>query len=434
MPLDERRLLQILDRAADQGAKGAEVLFTRIEALSGRSAAGRLVEDHHRTSESVDVRVWLEGGAAGESTCLADDVTDGWESALAEALTRAGKAAPDPTAGPVGRLTGLDDGLGLMDRRYASTPIKERLAVIADAERGARKVDRRVKTSDFVYEDRFVERRFASSKGNRGHERGTVYQAGGTVELGDVVLRQQLDDRTFAGIASLPFGTVLAQRAVALQGRTVELPEGPLRVALAARLVGAIFEALAPAFRASVLEAGGNVLLGQELSDKVHLLDDGSMPGALRTTAFDDRGVAPVPLTLIRDGQVDGRYLAPSMARRLDTRPTGHVLCGEDRPRNLLVRGGSRSINAILSDGQGAVFNAEELHELVACDPATGQLELIVHGRSMNGTDELGIARHVRLRGDLVTVLSSVVDVSSDTDRFGHVDAPGYLLDGFVVA
>ena len=430
MPLEDRQLLQIIESAAAEGARGAEVLYSSRDTLTGRATGGRLADQGSDHTERVVLRVWLDGGREGVAVTERNNVSDQLPKLLTKALAKAEEADEDPTAGPVGRLSSPDDGLGLLDRRYSSTSERERLAVVADAERGARKVDRKVQTRDFLYEDVFVDRRFANSKGNLGRERGTLYRAQGTVTVGDVTLSQVLADRSWAGIASLPYGAVLAQRALALQGKVYPLPKGPLRVALSARLVAAIFGALAPAFDYAVLKAGKNALVGHTLSDKVHVLDDGSVAGALRTTAFDDRGVAPVALTLIRHGEVDGRFLDPSTARALDIRPTGHVLNDKNRARNLIVRGGSRSINAILSDGQGEVFQAEELHELVSCNPATGELELVVHGRAMNGTDELGVVRLARLKGSLIEVLSSVVDVSSDTDRFGHIDAPGYLLDG----
>ena len=44
-----------------------------------------------------------------------------------------------------------------------------------------------------------------------------------------------------------------------------------------------------------------------------------------------------------------------------------------------------------------------------------------------------GTACNVRLRGSLVDALKQLVSLSSDTDRYGHIDAPGMVLDGFSV-
>ena len=56
-----------------------------------------------------------------------------------------------------------------------------------------------------------------------------------------------------------------------------------------------------------------------------------------------------------------------------------------------------------------------------------------VSGTVVRKAVEKGPVRGIRLRGDLVTVLRRVVEVASDTDREGHVDAPGMLLEGFEV-
>ena len=61
----------------------------------------------------------------------------------------------------------------------------------------------------------------------------------------------------------------------------------------------------------------------------------------------------------------------------------------------------------------------------------SGEVRLPVHGRVFHGNQPEGSVINGRLVGNLIDVLQQVVEVASDTDRIGHVDAPGIIVDGF---
>jgi predicted Zn-dependent protease len=200
--------------------------------------------------------------------------------------------------------------------------------------------------------------------------------------------------------------------------------------------VASLIAALAERFSAEALSGDGWFLRprpdGRPAVDpRLHLQDDGAMPGGLRTRSFDDRGVAPVPLTLLREGRVDGRFVSPEAAHRLDARPTGHTRGGAQQPSNLILRSGTRSLSAALTDLGGISLQVDDLAGLPdGLDFATGQLGVRVHGVLLDGVRPIGVVRQRVLTGDLGVALNRVVEVCSDTDRIGHVDAPGLILDG----
>jgi predicted Zn-dependent protease len=66
-------------------------------------------------------------------------------------------------------------------------------------------------------------------------------------------------------------------------------------------------------------------------------------------------------------------------------------------------------------------------------DMQTGDMFAKVSGRLLTGSKPQGAVRNVSLRGNLIEVLSQIVDLTSNTDRHQHVDAPGLILDGFVL-
>jgi PmbA protein len=167
---------------------------------------------------------------------------------------------------------------------------------------------------------------------------------------------------------------------------------------------------------------------------RLHLLDDGTLPGGLRTTAFDDRGVTPVPLTLLREGWVNNRFFGPEEARQRGARPTGHAVGEGQRPTNLQLRAGTRSMNALLADVSDPVFVLDHVEDIAGVDLRTGKIEVLGGGTFIRAGKPVGCAYRVQVTGDLVDVLSRVVDVASDTDRVGSVDAPGLLVDGLSIA
>ncbi|MFT7520313.1 MAG: putative Zn-dependent protease, partial [Kiritimatiellia bacterium] len=280
---------------------------------------------------------------------------------------------------------------------------------------------------------------FMNTKGITLTEFDTVFRLEGAVRSPglDIELHEVIEDRSFASVASLPFGASMARRLKALEGEPVPV-DGPMRVMMPPRVTAAIFALLAPHFTLKALQEESSFLAqarqgGAAFDTKVHLLDDGRVTGALRTTSFDDRGVSPVPLTLIRDGVVSASYKGLVEARQRNQRASGHRR-GEDlHPTNLLVRGGTRTMNALLSEQSGLVLRLDHIRGLQrGLDIETGEIKVEASGVLFHGRQKvIGVVPMVRLTGNLVNVLRSVVELASDTDRFGHVDAPGMMVDGF---
>lgn len=438
--MDGRQLRERLEHGRKLGALGMELLYSEIAGAALSVVRGKVQQAELPVEESLTVRVWTEGGRAG----AAHGDPEAFDALLEAALAAAATAPEDPHAGPVGRQATVIGGLGVLDRRYDQLTDEDRVEVVTTAERAVRQVDRRLSAQDFWYRDRVRLRRFANTRGVLLEETDSLYEAGGgvttTAEGTPLDLRDHIQSRTFASIVSLPYGTTLARRAADLLQPAAEV-RGPIRVLLPPLPVARLFGALAARFQASSFgpEAAEPLFLqpradGAPVVDgRLHLQDDGTLPGGLRSTSFDDRGVCPVPMTLLREGRVDGRFVGPALAHAHDVRPTGHVTGDEQAPTNLILRSGTRSMNAALVDLGARVLIVDDLPDLSGLDFATGRLEATVNGVVVQGNKPIGAARAVRLRGELLRVLNQVVEVCSDTDRIGHVDAPGMILDGFVV-
>jgi len=420
----------LVGRALDEGARAAEVLAIRGTGLEIElPPAGGPVE---RPTERDDlfVRVWVDGGRVGRMRGRYDQAED----LIGQALAATFQSPESKVAGPMASIGGLASGLGTADRRYRNLSSEDRLDVVMGAERQVRAGDSRFRSSGFRYADSHTWRGLVNSRNLRLEEDATQYRIEGAVEGAGLSLNAFLEARSFASIASLPLGTSLVRRGAALMAKGRTIPAGPVRVVLPplpmARLVRLLGELFSPA---QLLSEGCFLSLPEDdtptMSAKFHIVDDGSRPGALRTRMFDDRGVPPVPLTLIREGRVAARFLDPEAARLLDTRPTGHCWGDELGPSNLLMRSGTRSLNALLTELEGLSLRVDDL-DVSGIDLRTGAVDLVVDGIVLDANKEVGAMRRVRLVGRLQDLLSNIVDIGNDTDRIGHVDAAGIIADG----
>lgn len=428
--MDSRlRLLEDWVRnARSRGAAGVEILHNAWMGHKMAMERGRVVSDASDEGESCTVRVWVKGGARGDASGSVDELDD----LLERGISAASSAESDAFAGPVDRLTGVIAGLSISDRRYPHIESEDRMDVLANGERTAKALDRRILAGRFDYRDRRMMRTYVSSRGVAMEEVSTKFEVCGRVGLAgagfDVVSR--MHSRSFSSIASLPFGSRAAQIAVAL-AKKGETLEGPVRVLLRSEAVATLINALADS-----LTGGPTFLFPSDgdrpiLDSRLHIVDDGAMIGGLRSASFDDRGVRPRPLVVLKDGVPEERYISLQHARRIETLPTGHQQ-GERRvPRNLIVRSGTRSVSATLGDLGGVVFSIEQLHDVSGLDVATGNVDIEVRGVILRNGEPVGAMASGRLTGSLQEVFANLVQLCSNTDRIGHVDAPAMVVDGF---
>jgi len=415
-------------------ARALELCLTRTERHDVVLKGGKPAHETEREA-TLTVRTWLDEGRTGEAT----GAPEALGALLDEALAAAGEADPDPLQGPVARQERELGGLGIDDRRRAQVEASHRESVLTGAWQTVRKASK-LTPRDFAYRDARTVRRYVNSRGVALEEAGTTFAVRGSAVAqspdGDFVLSERIASRRFSTVATLPLGEFLVRRAAAVRQPGETLEPGPVRVVLTPRATAQLFEHLGAAFTAARM-AAGDFFLGDPavaLDPRLHLLDDGLLVGGLRTRAFDDRGVAPVALTLLRDGRPDGRFLSVEEARRHEVRPTGHWLGGRLAPSNLVLKSGTRSVNALLAELRGPSLRVDDLPDLSGVDLVTGAARLPVHGEVMDANKAVGAMRHVVIEGSLLEILGELVEVCNDTDRWGAVDAPALITQGWTLS
>jgi len=430
-------LSRLIEQARRSGAQAAEVLYEQRSQLTITWERGSAGLPAQRDELSARVGVYLGEGRAAWCQITGSDVPQllaAAEPAMAAAVEQAAAAKPDPHAGPVERYDIVERGLGLLDRRQKHLSVEDRRSVLEDNAAGCRQVHPDIRVEYLGYDEQLTTRGYASSRGNSATERSSSYEATLRARMGRNGRRhtERAASRQFANIASMPFGVDLGQRMVQLS-TAASLPKGEPPLIMAATATAHLLRSLAPAFSASVVQDKSSFLAGcfgeRIASPKLHLIDDPALPGALLSRAFDDRGVPPAPVVLLREGVASGLYLDPVSAKIGDHRPTGHVLAGQLRPSNLVLRPGNRSRNAIGMDLNDYVV-LDNFHADQPIDLATGEVNSLIDLLVYQDHSYVGTAQGVRLAMPISQLLGSIVEIASDQARYAEVDACSLILEG----
>ena len=423
-------LLKIIDEAKALGAEHAELLVTRVDRAEHVWAEGRRAPAKKDSKTVVSGVVTLHEGQAVSFT-LPDLAGKGLKPALEAAINKAKKLPADPDGGPAERYPITLRGLSVDDPRYPNISEEDRDEVLL-INREACAESPGVDPTRITYQEQRRARSFVSSRGFDSVAADTLYHV--IVEGRDShsgrVLAHSAVARNFANVGSLPYGVELTRRLMDLRDE-VPMPPGEPALILESRVLAGLLRSIAPAFSAELVERGASFVSkapGGKLGNaRIHLIDDGGLTGAPYTLAFDDRGVSPMPIPIIREGVLGGLYHTPATARRHNARPTGHQLGGALVPSNLGFRSGNRSRTQMLG----------EVNLGLAPDHLTGKIDL------NNGTVDLrgpalvlergqrrGAVREIRVKTTIIELFTKVVEVASDQERHDGVDCATTLIRG----
>ena len=424
-----------INDAQRAGAKAATITSIKRTGGNIRMRSNRPGPEEPIATEELRVTTWLDRGKKGVATGHPDQIKD----LIADALGQAETASTKPLEGPVDRLLTPSTGIMINDRRYDRVTSEKRAELFASTLKSLQ-ADRRFKTKALTLNHIRQHRAFASTTGQVADEQSTEYALDTKVMVkyrsDEFPLAARTSGRAWSTIATLPLSANLARRADRLCIPGTERLSGEVNAILRPQATARIVEMLGRGLNQASLSSDSFFLTpdaGVNLSKVLHLVDDGRVPGGLRTQAFDDQGVSAVPVNLIREGHIGMTPLTAVQARADDTRPTGHFFDGQLRPSNLLLRSGTRSIHALLTERDGMYLTIDDLLDWRKFNPATGVLSGKLNAEVMRGRNPIAAMRNASFKVNLGQALASVTDVTSDTDRHDHVDACGLFLGGFII-
>lgn len=450
---DDKRGLAALDlldvcdalvrRAQQRGASQAEVYGERVSALSASLEQGALKGAQAAEHEAFGVRVFV-GNRLGYASVNRRDPA-ALDEAIDDAIAIAraadgddGNDLADPIATrPIG---------GLDDARVRDCGVDVAVDMAVKMLAAAKKADKRASVDSGSVSLSFGETAIANSRGLRVVDSDSAVQWG---LFGMAIDGKQVSsfDHAFDAVRGLDgvdvaaTGRLFAERVIALlKPKTTTAYTGPVIFSA---------EAFEEIFLATLLGAvdGDTVLKGRSrLADKrgariatrgFTIVDDGTLPGALGSAAFDREGRPHRRTVLVGDGVLHRFLYDVRAAKRANTLPTGHAQ-GSARSlpsigtTNILVSTGELDDDALLAAlGEGVYVNRFSGN----VDEVSGDFSGVAKGSFfVRGGKKRHAVKETLISGNVFELLNRIVALGSTAHRNMTTWCPHVLVDGVTVS
>jgi len=197
-----------------------------------------------------------------------------------------------------------------------------------------------------------------------------------------------------------------------------------------------LLEAFSPLFLGDYLVKDKTLLkdkVGERIaSDKVTLLDDGTMKRGFFTFPYDGDGIPQRRKPVIEDGVFRGFLHSLYTATKTGQEPTGNGIRGSYRElpqsgiTNLYLKEGKTPLKELLSDGE--VFLILEVMGLHTVDTVSGDFSLGASGILYNNGKKVSSVRGITVAGNIIELLKNVEEVGMDLKFYGNVGSPSVLV------
>lgn len=435
----------IVKQALAGGATDAECTISEGEEFSANVRMRELETLQEAGSRGVGLRI-LVGKRTG-SAYTSDFTKDGVALMVHSAMELAGITTEDPHLGlpdstELGSLS-ADLKLFSPDVAQLETPFKIELA--REAEAAALDTDPRITNSEGASFDTHLGRNiFANSRGFAAEYRTShcSLSAVPVAREGESMERDYWFSmaRGMAGLEKpAEIGRLAAQRALRRLGAVkVETQKVPVvfEPRTAKSLLGSIFEAVhgESIYRqASFLEGK----LGQKVAtEKLTVVDDGTIPGLFGSAPFDDEGVPSRRTVVIEKGVLKNYLLNTYTARKLGMKTTGNAARGIAGNAgighgNLYVQKGDKAPEDIIKSIRNGFYVTELMGfgvNIVTGDYSRGATGLWIRD------GELAFAvSEVTIAGALQNMLMDLEEIGSDLEFRGTTAAPTLCIGEMTV-
>lgn len=428
----------VIESAKKKGADMAEVYLSNSKELFIEVRDGRVETMKLAGERGMGLRV-MKGNRTGFAY-TSDLSTESAGLILDQALANATSAAEDQYRAMPGPAPGYPD-LDLYDRKIIDTSVEEKIALARTMEEEARKSDPRVKIIEgSSYTDAETEITLINSLGVDLSYKGAycgIYIAlvavQGTDSQTGFALNYSLGYDDLDGRAT---GREAAGRAVRMLGAKT-VPSQTLPVVFEPYVATGFLGLLAPALTAEAVQKGRSLFagkVGQKVaSDRINIVDDGSLPGGIASANFDGEGVPTSRTRLITGGALEGYLHNTYTAAREGVRSTGNGVRGsfkstpEVGATNFFIEAGGKGPEQIIGGIERGFFVTEVLGMHTA-NPISGDFSLGATGIMIEKGQFTYPVRGVALAGNIIDMMKKIEAVGSDLTFFGGRGSPTLLV------
>lgn len=405
---------ELIERALSRGADACEIIIRASTEFSVQVRLGQVETLKDSSSRGLGLRVFSEGRQASVST--SDLAPDALARLVDEAVELATSTSVDDTAGLPDSEDQADcvSDLDIFDPSIPQLSHEKKIEIALAAEQAARDADARILNSDGgIFKTRYGVNILANSSGFGGEYSFSscgLSAAPVAVENGKMQRDHWFDERRkFRELEDAQsVGRMAAQRTVRKLGaRKVKTQEVPVVFdpLTASQLLQSVFSAVSgdAVFRKQSFLYGH---LGEQVAtQRLTILDDGTLPGALGSRPFDDEGVCARRTVVIDHGVLCSYLLNSYTAKKLGMRTTGNAARGLAGPphvgsHNLFIEPGGASHDEIVASVREGLYVTDLIG--FGVNPVNGDFSQgaaglwIENGRLSYPVEEVTIASNLR--------------------------------------
>ncbi len=434
--MSERVLRETIKRAIAAGAHEADATLSVIERFSVE-ARGETVETlEQSTGRSLTLRVFVDGGQ--KATLATSDLGgDALDRFVREAVDAARHVAPDPHAGLPETVTPSKDdrALGIYRADVRKRAAEAKIADALELERRARARDPRIDNSAGSHvADNVATITLANSKGFSGTYRTSqaMRNAGPIARDGDErrVAHYGSAARGYGELESVEsIAETAARRALEMCGArkpaTMRCPVIFERD-VAAHVLSDVFAAL----NAQNVATGNSFFIervGEKLgSDRVNVVDDGTLPDSLGTSPFDAEGVPTRRTPVFRRGVLETFLYDTYYGRKLGTASTGNASAGGIGPNNFYLEAGTGTLDELIAATPRGVLILDTIG--FASESATGTYSRGARGFMIEGGERAYPIDGFTVAGNFIEMLAGIDGVADDLRFDATIVSPSFRI------
>jgi PmbA protein len=435
----------VVRMARERGVSGAECTIAEGEEFSANLRMREVESIKQAGSRGAGLRVVM--GRRTGSAYTSDLTSGGIRQMVDSAVELAGLTTEDPHAGlpEPDELGSVSAELRMYCADIAALDTAAKLDCARRAEDAALSFDPRITNSEGASFDSNLGRHvFANSLGFAGEYRSS-YCSLSTVPVArqDGVMERDYWFSIARGFAALEapeqIGRIAAERTLRRLGaRKVETQKAPVifEPRTARSLLDHIFEAVhgVAIYRQESFLAGK---LGEKIaSEKLTVIDDGTIPGLFGSSPFDDEGV-PTRRTVVIDRGVLNSYLLNTYAaRKLNLKTTGNASRGLSGNAGI-GHGNFFAEKGVKTPGEmiASVRNGFYVTELMGfgVNIVTGDYSRGAAGIWIRDGELAFPVSEVTIAGNLKNMLMELESLGSDLEFRGSTAAPTLLIPEMTV-
>jgi PmbA protein len=440
-----------IKQALERGATDAECTISEGQEFSANVRMGEVETLKEAGSRGAGLRVLI--GKRMGSSYTSDLTPEGIRQMVNSAVDLAPLTSEDPQAGlpDASELGSIGGDLKLFSDEVASLAAERKIDSARRAEAAALAFDPRITNSEGgSFGSNIGARIFANSRGFAGAYRSTYCSISAVpvaMQTGPSGERTMERDywytmaRNFSGLESPELvGRTAAERVIRRLGAVkVETQHVPVifEPRVARSLLSNLFEAVEgkAVYRQASFLAGK---LGEKIaSEKITLIDDGTIPGLFGTQPFDDEGVPMRRTPVIEKGVLKNYLLNTYTARKLEMKTTGNASRGITGNAgighgNFFLEAGDKTPEQILASVKNGYYVTELIGSGV--NTVTGDYSRGAAGVWIRGGELAFPVSEVTIAGTLQEMLTGVAEIGNDLEFRGAVSAPTIMIGEMTVA